>query len=80
MCLIKWIKLTQGSFLLNTDDSSKGNLGQSGGGGILHSTHENMILAYLYYFGSLTGMQAEVKALIFGTCLCRQHGYFNIQV
>lgn len=76
----KVIKPAQGSFQLNVDGCSKGNLEQSDSGCILRDAQGNTILAYSCYVGILTSVQAEVKTFLFGAQLCRQHWYSSIHV
>ena len=62
LAMVTWLKTTPGVLKLNTNGGSKGNPGQSGGGGgILRDSDGNMILAFSSHFGSSTSAQAEIR-------------------
>ena len=72
----KWIQPTSKWYApshvpkLNSDGCSKGNPGDSAGGGFLRDTNGKAIFSYACNFGVLTTLQAEVKAPFKGLQLC----------
>nr|XP_027124272.1 uncharacterized protein LOC113740964 [Coffea arabica] len=80
--LVRWRAMGDSMLTLNTDGCSKGNLGESGGGGILHDVSGLPIFAFSASFGMTSSIRAEVLALGTGLRLCQQMGYakVNIQV
>ena len=65
---------------LNTDCCLRGNPGRAGNGGVLLDGEGNFLLAFSSFLGSLTSIQAEVRALLFGVRLCISRGYINIHI
>lgn len=56
--IIKWMKPSQDSFVLNTDRYSKGNPEHSGGGGVLRDCQGNVVLVFSCYLVQLNSIQA----------------------
>lgn len=67
-------------YKLNSDSYSRGNPGLSGGGGLLHDSKGAFVFSLSYYFGSLTSLHAELKALVFGVQLCLAQGYTELHI
>nr|XP_027082134.1 uncharacterized protein LOC113704429 [Coffea arabica] len=78
--LVSWVRPSHGGLKLNTDGCSKGNPGESGGGGVLREASGRLILAFLCNFGLASSMQAEARALLFGVRLCLQRGFDSFEV
>lgn len=73
-----WFMPSGGWFKLNSDGSSRGNPGLSGGGGVVRDTSGNVIFVYSDFFGQLTSFQAEARALCLGLEICNRKGLRNI--
>nr|XP_027067665.1 uncharacterized protein LOC113693307 [Coffea arabica] len=78
--LVKWVRPSHGGLKLNTDGCSKGNSGESGGGGVLREASGRLVLAFSCNFGIASSMQAEAWALLFGVRLCLQQGFDSFDV
>ena len=55
-----------GIFKLSIDGCFKGNRGMSGGGGILCDLGGKFVLAFSAFFGYVSSIQAEAKAMLIG--------------
>ena len=78
--LVKWVRPSHRGLKLNTGGCSKGNLGESGGGGVLREASGRLVLAFSCNFGIASSMQAEARALLFGVRLCLQRGFDSFEV
>ena len=65
---------------LNSDGCSRGNPGVSGGGGMLRCLEGRFLLGYSCFFGEMTSLQAELKALIYGVRLAIACGYSDLHL
>lgn len=72
MKFISWSKPTQGRFKLNTDGSSMGNPGISGGGGVIWDVQGSVLLAFSMNLGHGDSNRAELRALLEGVRRCKQ--------
>src|SRR4051812_10468874 len=70
---IHWAKL-------NTDGTSKDNPGNSGVGGTLRDNNGDLILAFANYYGCLSSVEAESRALLDGFRLCKARRIDNVQL
>ena len=52
------------------DESSLGNPGYSGGGGVVQDSFGNVLVGFPLAFGIRTNMEAEAMALLEGIKLC----------
>ena len=66
---VAWVAPT-GGYKLNSDGCSRGNPGISGGGGVMRDREGKLIFGYSCFFGSLTSLHAELRAMLFGVRLC----------
>ena len=57
-------------FKLNTNDSSMGNPGHAGGGGIIGNVNGDWVSGYVRAIGNATGVAAKLWALRDGILLC----------
>ena len=73
---VKWIASTVG-YVLNSDGYSRGNPGISGGGGLVHDWNGNFMFGYSCFFGSLTSLLAELKAMAFRVQQCLSRGFLD---
>ena len=63
---VRWRCPFQAVVKLNLDGCSRGNPGRSGGGGLFRDSDGRLLLAFSCYFGEMTSLQAEIKALLHG--------------
>ena len=66
--------------MLNTDGYSKGNLGLSGGGGILYDYLGLHILAFSAFFGKTSSLCAEVLDYLTTLQVCVEKGFTNVNI
>ena len=78
--MVCWELLVQRLCKLNTDGCSLGNLGVSGGGGVLRDSSGAFLFGVSIPFGELTCFQAKTKSLLFGVQQCLLRGFSRIQV
>lgn len=78
--MIKWHPPVSNLFKLNTDRCSRGKPGSASGGGVLRDSNGNLVLGFPVYFGHLTSVQAEARALLFAIKLCLQYGFLNLHL
>ena len=64
--LVGWESPVQGMWKLNTDGCSLGNLGKSGGGGVLRDAFGELVFGFSIPLGKVTSLQAETKSLVYG--------------
>ncbi|MQL75993.1 hypothetical protein Taro_008377, partial [Colocasia esculenta] len=57
------------------DGASKGNPGDSGGGGCIRDRHGNVLVAFAYYYGYGNSMTAEIRALADGIRFAEHFGF-----
>ncbi|XP_027170444.1 uncharacterized protein LOC113770234 [Coffea eugenioides] len=65
---------------LNSDGCSRGNPGKSGGGGVIRDCAGRFLLGFSCFFGELTSLQAELKALLHGIRLALDRGYRELHI
>ena len=63
---IAWAKPSIGYVKLNIDDSSLGNPGHDGAGGVFRDSDGNILAGFSLFLGSRTNMEAEAMALLEG--------------
>ncbi|XP_027170023.1 uncharacterized protein LOC113769901 [Coffea eugenioides] len=68
--IMGWKPSEAGQLTLNTDGCSKGNLGMSGGGGVLRNSNGELVVAFSAFLGKQSSLRAEVLALLAGVQLC----------
>ena len=61
-------------------NGSRGNPGLSGGGGLVWDRHGHFIFGYSCFFGNLTSLHVELKAMLFGVRQCLLCGYDALHV
>ncbi|KAF5462708.1 hypothetical protein F2P56_018694 [Juglans regia] len=76
--IVTWSKPPSGWVNLNCDGSCRGNLGNSGGGGIIRDSYSVVKAVFSTHFGNGTNNSAELKAIVEGILLCKQFHFFNI--
>ncbi|XP_027090440.2 uncharacterized protein [Coffea arabica] len=76
---VSWVA-PGGGCKINSDGCSKGNPGLSGGGGVLRDEQGNFLVGYSCFFGRLTSLHPELKALLFGVRLCLERGYTDLHI
>lgn len=67
---VKWFAPPVNWYKVNSDDSSLGNLGLAGGGGLIRNDKGEWIRGYARAIGSTTSAAAELWALRDGIRLC----------
>ncbi|XP_071922581.1 uncharacterized protein [Coffea arabica] len=77
--LVRWMAPTVGC-KLNSDGCTRGNPGVNGGGGVVRDSEGQVIVGYSCFFGSLTSLHAELKAMAFGVQLCVTHGLHDLHI
>ncbi|OIS99333.1 putative ribonuclease h protein [Nicotiana attenuata] len=77
---VRWYKPDDGWVKLNTDGCSKGNPGNSDGGGILRNSQGACIFAFADYYGTCSNNMAEAKAMLQGIKMCIASRYSNVIV
>ncbi|XP_071925430.1 uncharacterized protein [Coffea arabica] len=65
---------------LNSDGCSRGNPGRSGRGGLFQDSNGRFLLAFSCYFGEMTSLQAEMRALLHGVWLGVAWGLANLHL
>lgn len=65
---------------LNSDGSSRGNPGPSGGGGIIKDADGKMLITYAKGFGDESNNKAEAMALLIWINWCSSNGIKNLEV
>lgn len=78
--IVHWFPPTKGSFKLNIDGASKGNLGSTSCGGVLRSHDCSFVVGFSCYFGMSTNTFVELSALKIGLTLCYQLSVPNLLV
>jgi hypothetical protein len=76
--LVKWVPPDLGWVKLNTDNSSLGNSGQAGGGGVIRDHASNWIRGFTRRIGVATSLAAELWALRDGLSLIVDMGFLNV--
>ncbi|KAI9197531.1 hypothetical protein LWI28_000037 [Acer negundo] len=76
--IISWAKPPVCWIKLNCYGSYRGNLGNSGGGGIIRDCHGMAKAAFSSCFGNGTNNSAELKAILEGIRLRKRLLYFNV--
>ncbi|XP_027118404.1 uncharacterized protein [Coffea arabica] len=76
---ISW-SVPRTGFKLNSDGCARGNPSVSGGGGVVRDWEGRFIVGYSCFFGSLTSLHAELKAMLFGVRLCVARGFQELHV
>lgn len=77
---IRWKNQHPMTVKLNTDGCNKGNPGSAGEGGILRSESDQLIMAYVDFFGTCSNNIIEAKAILVGMQWCTCNGCFNVLV
>ncbi|XP_071921792.1 uncharacterized protein [Coffea arabica] len=77
---VRWEVRGSGTLTLNVDGCAKGNPGVSGGGGVLRDATGLPLFAFSAFFGEITSLRAEVRALLTGLQLCIHRGYGNLNL
>lgn len=80
MKVVRWLRPGTGRFKINLDGSSLGNLGLSGGGGVLRDHGGSLVAAFLTYFGQCSSIEAELRAALEGLKLCISLGFVHIDI
>ncbi|XP_071918762.1 uncharacterized protein [Coffea arabica] len=78
--MVCWEPSGQAICKLNTDGCSLGNLGKSGGGGVLRDASGELVFGFSIPLGEVTSLQAEAKSLIYGVQQCVLRGFSSVQV
>ncbi|XP_027077095.1 uncharacterized protein [Coffea arabica] len=78
--LVRWIPPVLTTCKLNTDGSSLGNPGRSGGGGVLRNSSGVFLLGFACYWGVIPSLHSELKVLLFGVKLCVMRGFFCLHL
>ena len=65
---------------LNSDRCSWGNLGLSGGDGLVRDCHGNFVFGYLAFFGTMSRLHAELRALLLGVKYYVERGIQELHV
>lgn len=78
--LVNWIKPAKGMVKLNSDGCAKGNPGVGGSGSILRDCNGKMLWAQAAFFGEVTNMIAETKALLQGVERYKQRGISSLVI
>lgn len=76
--MVVWSKLPTWWIKLNVDGSYRGNLGSSGGGGVLWVEHGILWVAFLEKFDDGINNGAELQAMITKIKLCKQLGFQHV--
>ena len=76
---VAWVAPT-GGYKLNSDGCSRGNPGISGGGCVVRDRDGKLIFGYSCFFGSLTSLHAELRAILFGVRLCVAQGLHGLHI
>ncbi|XP_027169555.1 uncharacterized protein LOC113769293 [Coffea eugenioides] len=77
---VRWKCPVQAIVKLNSDGCLRGNPRRSGGGGLFRDSDGRVLLAFSCYFGEMTSLQAEVKALLHGVQLVIARGLANFHL
>lgn len=77
---VQWFPSAHSLVKLNSDGCSKGNPGIGGGGGLLRDSQGYFLFGFSCYFGWVSSLQAEIKALLFGVKLCLSKGYTLLHI
>ena len=77
---VAWQKPPTGWVKLNTDGSSFGNPGQSGGGGLLRDAEGRWIIGFARNYGNLNSIMAELWAFRDGLLLAKDQEIENLIV
>ncbi|XP_058092655.1 uncharacterized protein LOC131239114 [Magnolia sinica] len=78
--LVIWRRPCSGWVNLNVDGSSRGNQGESGGGGVCRDSHGRFLFAFHRYYGNATNTITEAQVMVDGIILCSKLGYSNVEV
>ncbi|XP_071939888.1 uncharacterized protein [Coffea arabica] len=76
---VRWVAPTVG-YKLNSDGCARGNSGISRGRGVVRDSEGLVIVEYSCFFGSLTSLHAELKAMAFGVQLCVTRGLHGLHI
>ncbi|GKB51119.1 non-LTR retroelement reverse transcriptase [Tanacetum coccineum] len=71
---IRWVAPPLGWVLLNTDEVSRGNPVEAGGGGILRDSRGCFLRAFAKNYGICTVTRSEILALLRGIIMARDVG------
>ena len=77
---IKWVVPPVGWYKLNTNDSSLGNPGLAGGGGVIRNHLGDWVGGFSRAIGITTSVQAELRALKDGLNLAINLGIPNLEI
>ncbi|KAF5475017.1 hypothetical protein F2P56_006866, partial [Juglans regia] len=77
---IAWTRPSRGLLKLNVDDGSNGNLGPSGGGGIIPDNRGCASAGFAHYYGTSTNSFVEGRPLLDGLRLVQQLDVRNLVV
>lgn len=75
-----WSCPIAGKLKLNTNGSSKGDLGQAGYGGLLRDEAGTWLWGFYGYLGSCTSLEAELWGIYRGLTIIMQKDLANIQI
>ncbi|KAF5458687.1 hypothetical protein F2P56_022700, partial [Juglans regia] len=78
--MITWRPPVRGRVRLNVDGGSCGNLGESGGGGVIQNSQGEVVVGFAHSYGHATNTLAECRALLDGLRLCKHLGLRDIMV
>ena len=76
---VRWVAPTIGC-KLNSDGCARGNPRISRGGGVVRDLKGQLVFGYSCFFGSLTSLHAELKAMAFGVQLCVAHRLHDLHI
>ncbi|XP_071909708.1 uncharacterized protein [Coffea arabica] len=76
---VHWV-MPQSGWKLNVDGCSRGNLGLSGGGGLVRDCNGEFVFGFSERFGLLTSLRAEMRALLVGIKHCIARGFLEIHL
>ncbi|KAJ1380966.1 Ribonuclease H domain [Sesbania bispinosa] len=77
--LVAWVPPPHMNYALNTDDSSFGNPGNAGIGGIFRDATGTWVLGYFSSIGVSNIVEAELKAILFGLQIAWDRKYMRIK-
>lgn len=76
--IVTWTRPLMGWVKLNCDEICCENLGNSGGGGIIHDNNGIVNATYSVNFGNVTNNVVELIAILEGIRLCKHFHFFDV--
>lgn len=77
---VSWSSPSVGYVKLNTNESLQGNPGLSGGGGILWDSNGDVLFVFSKFYGNLSALLVEARALCTGLEICALMGESRVMV